>query len=356
MPSLRDKMQHHLHQWRDSLPCAWREALDGVEPNLCAIENAELGQDDGIVPAQDRVFYALDGIEPADVRVVVIGNDPYPRPHQATGRSFEQGDLTNWIEDLDRGRVTASLLTLARAAASLCPNAEGLHLDERGLGESEATRRLRSALQYGVGLLPPQSMFECLTGQGVLWLNRTLTISVSPGSRWSWIDDHRELHRELWSPVTCAIISSLVGEALRRPVVFALFGGPAIDFGALIEDKGRCQGVPEGNIRFVQSGHPSTSSTKRLLNDRDRYRSDKFFRWGNPLQQINSELTEPIDWCCPAASPSPTNDSIRTSTLTRRGPARPRTSTPFARLARSYAIMDRVVGKYREALRQLAEQ
>lgn len=338
MPSLRNEARQHLHQWRDRLPSAWREALDGVEPDLDAIHpDVELEQDARIVPARDRIFYALDGIDPADVRVVVIGNDPYPNPCQATGRSFEQGDLTDWVSDLHAGRVTPSLLTLACAAAALCPNAGEFGLDGRNIREET----LRCALQGDVRILPPQSMFEYLTGQGVLWINRTPTISVPQAPDDSEDKKRRRRHRALWRPVTRKLISCLVEEALDRTIVFALFGREAKGLKNWIKATGRRLCVPSENLHLVESWHPCLPHG--------------FFRSGNPLQQINDKLTDPIDWCGPSAWPTTAN-GLSSTTTGRPGQMRQPLRTNGIERRASLAIMDRAVGKYRTALTRLADQ
>lgn len=297
MPYLRDEMQRYLHQWQDNLPTTWREKLCDVEPDFGAVPQcAPLDEAAQIVPVLCNgggVFYALEGIDPSDVRVVLIGNDPYPDPDRATGRSFEQGDLTSWIDDLAvPGRVTPSLLSLVCAAVALLPGAEGLKLDHGSLHDRR--EKLRQGLQSGaVVLLRPRPVFENLTGRGVLWINRTPTISVfhsgrcCRGGAWQAIKEQRKWHRALWRPVTHTIISALVEEASQSPIVFALFGSKAKSLRRWIETQGTGLGVPRDNLCFVESGHPSVP----------RY----FFRSRNPLRRINHELTvrgcDPIDWC-----------------------------------------------------------
>lgn len=44
------------------------------------------------------MFRALDGLEPAAVRCVVLGQHPYPCPAFSTGRAFEAGNVATWRE------------------------------------------------------------------------------------------------------------------------------------------------------------------------------------------------------------------------------------------------------------------
>ena len=353
MRNLADELRRYLHGWRGNLPAAWREKLVGVGPDYTAVPaNASLAWGARIGPDRREgggAFYALDGIDPADVAVVAVGNEPHPDPIRATGRSFEQGDLTDWHCDLaEPGRVTASLLSLVCAAAALLPSAAGLGLDGGLLrGRRE---KLRCGLRDGkVVLPPPRTLFESLTGQGVLWLNCTPTMSVRRrGSSWQAIEEHRALHRALWRPVTDAIVSALTEEARYKPVVFALFGGEVGNLRGRVKARGDCRDVPEENLRLVESGHPSAPR--------------HFFRSGNPLDRINCELTacgrEPIDWCGPTAERTVGNDSPAPQpAFDGTGGSVPAVdhSAPAASV-RSTAIMVRTVGKYRTTLRQLAER
>ena len=341
MPQLCGEMEQYLRGWQDDLSAAWREGLDDAAPDINAIPqddtDASLDQNAQIVPCRrdgHGPLYALEGIDPSDVSVVMIGNDPYPDPHRATGRSFEQGDLTDWIESLSEpGRVTPSLLSHVRAAVALLPDATELDLAD----DLRRREKLRDALNGTVVLPLPQSMFEILTGQGVLWLNRTLTTSVfntgrrRGGSCWRDYKKQRKWHRALWAPITNAILSSLVDEARTRPIVFALFGDEAKNLLPWIEAQRRCLDAPLENVRLVQSWHPSCRG---------------FFSTGNPLGRINDELIlcecDPIDWCGPTAQRTGEDASIHLA------------APPALASRRSIAIMDRTVGRYRTTLRQLA--
>ena len=298
MPRLRDELELYLDGWREHLPEAWRETLKGVGPDFNAIPgDALLEQGARIIPdPPECVFHALDGIDPSGVKVVVFGNDPYPDPCRATGRSFEQGNLTDWIADLaECDRVTPSLLNLARAAGALYPGANGLGLDSPDIARCDRAPMLLQVLHdNSVVLSCPPSMFENLTRQGVLWINRTPTISpfdtgnVCRGTTWRKPSDcERAWHRDFWRPVTHAILSALVQEAQDRALVIALFGREAREIEGCIESLLGHPVDQQGNLCVVESGHPSMPHL--------------FFRYGNPLRRINDELTARhrnlIDWC-----------------------------------------------------------
>ena len=279
MPRLKDKLIPYVRGWPNILPTDWRGRLGNVRPNLCAIhERIQFAENMRIVPNRCRVFNSLNGIVPSNIKVVVIGNDPYPDPNRATGRSFEQGDVTSWIEGLDvDGRITPSLRSLGYAAAAL--NYSGLCIREF----RNHKQRLRTALLCGRVMLPePNAMFVNLTAQGVLWINQTPTISaeeedplISENS-WKTVENHRFLHKIFWRPVMHRMISVLVEEARERRIVFALFGREAKKLGRWIDAYRICQDIPEGNVRVVKNGHPSIIRP--------------FFHDGNPLARINREL------------------------------------------------------------------
>lgn len=356
MPHLRDEMEWQLRRWSDDLSVAWRKRLGGVAADFDAVpKDALLGQDAQIVPCRRdgrSALYGLEGIDPSDVNVVMLGNDPHPDPARATGRSFEQGNLTDWIGDLlEPGRVTPGLLSLVCAAAALGSDATRPSLADPNLrGRREELRR---ALLSGAAVLPPpRSICEILTGQGVLWINRIPTTSAfntgmgRRGSSWETVAEQRKWHRALWRPIMRAILSSLVDEARTGPIVFALFGQETQNLRRWIEARRRRLGVPSENVRFVERGHPSAPRI--------------FFSAGNPLGSINDELTlcgrDRIDWYGP--SPGRTADGSTSLALAPKE-ALGRAGTSAAERGtsaspRSIAIMDRAVGKYRKTLRQLA--
>ncbi|MFN3388737.1 MAG: hypothetical protein ACK40O_07365 [Allosphingosinicella sp.] len=304
MAKLRERLEAELGNWKSRLPETWRARFEGVALDFEACDAAaELKDGEAIWPQETNrdappgahLFKACRDLPPEQVRVVIFGNDPYTRIGQATGRSFEQGDLEAWADDLSAPRrVSPSLQSIACAAAATGRGAAGYALlDTRKMFEDEGANgqpvwfchvELARAIRDGaVAPTPPREIFGRWAGQGVLWLNRTLTYT-------RWLDDaqkdtHRSSHQKVWAPFTERALRILAEEARARPIVVALWGSSAADLVERMKAIGREVGAPRENIRVAATGHPQ--------------RPEGYFRVGNPLTQINHAIGPdgpPIDW------------------------------------------------------------
>jgi uracil-DNA glycosylase len=73
--------------WQD-LPPAWRALCEGLDAHASAIAR-QVDADATAAPVGPaRPFRAFELVAPQDVRLLVIGQDPYPRPGDATGLAF----------------------------------------------------------------------------------------------------------------------------------------------------------------------------------------------------------------------------------------------------------------------------
>ena len=183
----------------------WAAALAPVEGDIGAMGDflrAELAAGRGYLPAGENVLRAFS--RPlADVRVLIVGQDPYPTPGHPVGLSF-----------------------------SVAP-------DVRPLPRS--LENIYAELNTDLGIPPARSgdltpWFE----QGVLLLNRVLT--VQPGRSAS----HRG---KGWERVTQRAIEALVERG--GPLVAILWGRDAQSLVPML-----------GSIPYVASAHPSPLSAR----------------------------------------------------------------------------------------------
>lgn len=184
----------------------WAEALAPVDARVTQMGQflrAELAAGRSYLPLGDHIFRAFR--RPlADVRVLVVGQDPYPTPGHPIGLSFA---------------VEAHVRPVPRSLANIYQE-----------------------LRTDVGVEPPaHGDLTAWSEQGVMLLNRVLT--VRPGEPAS----HRGRG---WEEVTeCAI------EALARrggPLAAILWGRDAQGLKPLL-----------GPIPWVESAHPSPLSASR---------------------------------------------------------------------------------------------
>jgi len=205
----------------------WAEALRPVEgriTDLGAFLRAELAAGRGYLPAGENILRAFR--QPmADVRVLIVGQDPYPTPGHPVGLSFSVAPQVR--------RLPGSLVNIFREYMA-------------DLGHPKPS----------TGDLSPWAE------RGVMLLNRVLT--VQPGSPGS----HRG---KGWEQVTEQAIRALA--ARGGPLVAILWGSDARSLVPLL-----------GDTPTIQSAHPSPLSA-----DRGFFGSRPFSRADALLQQQGAQ-------------------------------------------------------------------
>ena len=164
---------------------------------------AQVYQQGTVYPSQDKVFAALQKTSLEDVRVVILGQDPYHGPKQAQGLSFSVPD---------------------------------------DLPAPPSLQNILKELEDDIGHRAHHDL-TAWAEQGVLLLNACLTVPAGNAN------GHAGL---IWEPFTDAIIR-LIND-LDRPVVFILWGGYARKKKALITN---------GQHLVIESAHPSPLSSYR---------------------------------------------------------------------------------------------
>lgn len=185
---------------------SWQLALEQVELELHAVLAAvesERAQGEQVLPAADRVLRVFE--QPLDqVRVLIVGQDPYPTPGNAVGLAF-----------------------------SVAP-------DVRPLPAS--LRNIFTELRDDIGAeIPASGDLSAWEQRGVLLLNRTLTVRAGDAGSHSKIG---------WEPVTRRAVEALAQRG--GPLVAVLWGAHAQSLEPILA------GVP-----IVASAHPSPLSAHR---------------------------------------------------------------------------------------------
>lgn len=190
---------------RPEVDAAWAEALRPVEPVLARLRDAlraERAAGVRVLPDPPDVLRALH--RPlGEVRVLVVGQDPYPTPGHAVGLAFG-------------------------TAAHVAPLPKSLQNINRELADDVGVHRRTGDLTGWAD-------------QGVLLLNRVLTVRAGEAA------SHRGLG---WEQVTEQVVRTLV--ARGGPLVAVLWGRQAQELRPLLD------GVP-----VVAGAHPSPLSAHR---------------------------------------------------------------------------------------------
>lgn len=144
---------------------SWNKFLtDDIIVELDKIES-KIGSN--INPAHDNVLRFMKN-NLNDIKVVILGQDPYPEKGRATGRAFEVGDLLSWNQKFRQ----VSLKNIIRL----------IYKNYNGIGDYGHIKRF-SQIQEEIkdgkfSILPPDKIFKSWEKQGVLLLNTYLSVEA----------------------------------------------------------------------------------------------------------------------------------------------------------------------------------
>lgn len=156
-------------------------------------------------PPVHQIFSAFDHCPLPEVRVVIIGQDPYHGYGQANGLCFSVND---------------------------------------GIAFPPSLRNIFEEIRTDIGRpIPSSGNLERLANQGVLLLNATLTVREGEAG------SHQKKN---WETFTDAVIRKISDE--KENVVFLLWGAYAKKKGAVVDKSKHC---------VLESGHPSPLSANK---------------------------------------------------------------------------------------------
>ena len=227
----------HIHEWFEQLP------TDVVTQTKNLLEQVDtMRQTETIYPAQESILNAIALTAPANVRVVILGQDPYHGPGQAMGLSFS------------------------------VPEGQKL---------PPSLRNIYKEMAADLGCTAPTSGdLTSWAQQGVLLLNTTLTVREHAAN------SHAKLG---WKTLTDAIVRLCL--QLDQPVVFLTWGRHAID----MVEAAREATDATANKFFLASTHPSPLSATRAAGGLPAFMGSRPFSRTNEL--LAQHGAAPIDWC-----------------------------------------------------------
>lgn len=187
---------------------AWGNLIDFPQEKWDALsEQVERAYESTeVYPPREKLFAALNATPPEQVRVVILGQDPYHEPGQAHGLSFSV---------------------------------------EPGVAIPKSLGNIYKEMESDLGLEIPKT--GCLlpwANHGVLLLNAVLTVEAHKAG------SHRKLH---WEQFTDQVIQAT--NSLPQPIAFVLWGNFAIKKAPLIQTS-----APR---LVLTSAHPSPLSAYR---------------------------------------------------------------------------------------------
>ncbi|MFJ9840516.1 ADP-ribosyltransferase domain-containing protein [Kitasatospora sp. NPDC101155] len=227
------------------------------------------GRSPEVVPVRELTFQALKPHAPHKWKVVVFGQNPYPRPESATGIAMFDNTFHDW-KDSQFGRVI-SIRCLIKAAA----------MWKYGIPKKTPIADIRALLKERETVQPPE-WFQAMLTQGVLLLNAALTASADGAMG-------PDQHTGFWRPVAERIIEEILrakqqADEEDRGVVFAWWGAHARSLKNVVL---RLQKkYPEVEVRHIDHANPAAQGD--------------IFCDGDHFATVNAALAslgcEEVDW------------------------------------------------------------
>ncbi len=194
-----------------TLEPTWQKALEDElhKPYIAKLANfieSERAKNEPVYPPQELVFNALSETPFDEVRVCIVGQDPYHGPGQAHGLAFSV---------------------------------------PKGVKPPPSLKNIFKELQNDLLLaIPSHGCLVKWAKQGVLLLNATLTVKMS---------EPLSHHNHGWESFTDAIIRKLAEK--KEPIIFVLWGNNA---------QKKCSHIEElsinGQHTILKAAHPSPFS------------------------------------------------------------------------------------------------
>lgn len=206
------------------LPQNWENILNKqlINPHYYDKLNRFLDRFYEITPDRTQLFHVFYKIPPEKVRLIIIGEDPYPRKESANGIAFWDLAFSDWESKSTNNSLKNICKALLIEAYNLPPN----------LSFNSA----RHFIQSHDFFENPEALFESWISRGVLLLNRSLSYSRF---------EDKSLHFEFWKE----FIESLLRYFASQPCALVLWGKKAESL--------KPEQIGFSKEKIIRQGHPA---------------------------------------------------------------------------------------------------
>jgi uracil DNA glycosylase len=228
------------------------------------------GRGKHVVPVRELTFQALKPNPPEGWKVVIFGQNPYPRVESATGIAMFDNTFNHW-KDSQFGRVT-SIRCIIKAAA----------MWKYKIARNTPIADIRALLAKEQTVQPP-AWFQAMLTQGVLLLNASLTASDDGAHS-------TEEHTAFWRPVAEKVVDEILkarendASLKNKGVVFGWWGTHAR---ALRDVVDRLQNKYP-HVPVVYVNHPNPAAQGDIFCDNDHF--------GTVNKALKSLGLNEVDW------------------------------------------------------------
>jgi uracil DNA glycosylase len=252
-------------------------------------------RDPSVVPVRELTFQALKPNPPEKWKVVVFGQNPYPRVESATGIAMFDNTFNHW-KDSQFGRVT-SIRCIIKAAV----------MSKHGIPKATPIADIRALLDKQKAVQPPE-WFQAMLTQGVLLLNAALTASADGGRGDT---DAIARHTAFWRPVVEKVVEEILkakqasADPSHKGVVFAWWGVSAKALKAVVQRMEKK--YPAVKVRHID--HPNPAAQGDIFCDGDHFGAVNAALKGLGMETI--DWLPGVGWNKPAAADAPTGEADR---------------------------------------------
>ncbi len=190
--------------WNDFL------ATKKIVKILHCIEKEIYSDINEFTPTKEKVLRFFN-ISLNDVKIIILGQDPYPQKGVATGRAFEVGVLKSWNDTFNNISLKNIIRSIYYAYT----------------GEYQKYNYIKNEINNGFKIKQPDKLFSSWEKQGVLLLNTSFTCELGKSNS----------HAKIWEPFTIELLKYIAKN--NQNIIWFLWGNNAINITKNIDIKNK---------------------------------------------------------------------------------------------------------------------